>query len=113
MKVMTKFEIRRTWCLGFKKYLDAIELLKRVAKAAERLNRHPDVEPQYVNLALRLTTHDAGNKVTERQLRLAEEIQKAVEESKDNLAQCPQPRNPTPLSSAAAGSLHLTGRVRL
>jgi Pterin-4a-carbinolamine dehydratase len=61
MKAMTKFEIRRTWCLGFKKYLDAIEFLKRVAEAAERLNLHPDVGPQYVNLALRLTTHDAGN----------------------------------------------------
>jgi 4a-hydroxytetrahydrobiopterin dehydratase len=84
---MARFEIRRTWCLGFKKYLDAIEFLKRVAEAAERLNRHPDVELHYVNLALRLTTNDAGNKVTEKQLRLAEEIQKAVEESKDNLAQ--------------------------
>ena len=36
---------------------------------------------------MRLTTHDAGNKVTEKQPRLAEEIQKAVEESKDNLAE--------------------------
>jgi hypothetical protein len=51
--------------------------------------------------------------VTEKQLRLAEEIQKAVEESKDNLAQYPQPRNPTPLSSAAAGLLHPTDRVSL
>jgi 4a-hydroxytetrahydrobiopterin dehydratase len=48
------------------KYLDAIEFLKRVAEAAERLNRHPDVELHYVNLALRLTTHDAGNKVTKK-----------------------------------------------
>jgi 4a-hydroxytetrahydrobiopterin dehydratase len=87
MKVMTRFEIRRTWCLGFKKYLDAIEFLRRVAETAERLNRHPDVELLYVNLALRLTAHDAGNKLTEKHLRLAEEIQKAGEESKDNLAQ--------------------------
>jgi pterin-4a-carbinolamine dehydratase len=36
---------------------------------------------------LRPTTHDAGNRVTEKQLRLAEEIQKAVEGSKDKLAQ--------------------------
>jgi len=39
MKVMTWFEIRRT-CLGFKKYLDVVEFLKRVAEAAERLNHH-------------------------------------------------------------------------
>jgi 4a-hydroxytetrahydrobiopterin dehydratase len=35
--------------LKFKKYLDTIEFLKRVAEAAERLNHHPDVEPRYVN----------------------------------------------------------------
>ena len=70
MRVMTRFEIRRT-CLGFKN-MDAIEFLKRAAEAAERLNRHPNVELHYVNLTLRLTTHDAGNKVTEKDLRLAE-----------------------------------------
>jgi 4a-hydroxytetrahydrobiopterin dehydratase len=72
--------------LKFKKYLDAVEFLRRVAEAAERLNHHPDVELRYVNLALRLTTHDAGNKVTEKDLRLAEEIQKIVEEFRDKLA---------------------------
>jgi 4a-hydroxytetrahydrobiopterin dehydratase len=45
------------------------------------------VEPQYVNLALRLTTHNAGNKVTEKDLRLAGETQKAVEEFRERLAQ--------------------------
>jgi 4a-hydroxytetrahydrobiopterin dehydratase len=73
--------------LKFKKYLDAVEFLRRVAEAAERLNHHPDVELRYVNLALRLTTHEAGNKVTEKDLRLAEEIQKIVEEFRDRLAQ--------------------------
>jgi len=68
----------------FKKHLDAIEFLRRVAEATERLTTF---QLLYVNLTLRLTTHDAGNKVTEKQLRLAEEIQKAVEESKGNLAQ--------------------------
>ena len=71
--------------LKFKRYLDAVEFLSRVAEAAERLNHHPDVELRYVNLALRLTTH-AGNKVTEKDLRLAEEIQKIVEEFRDRLA---------------------------
>jgi hypothetical protein len=55
-----------------------------VAEATERLTT---IQLLYVNPTLRLTTHNAGNKVTEKQLRLAEEIQKAVEESKDNLAQ--------------------------
>ena len=64
-----------------------MEFLRRVAEAAERLNHHPDVELRYVNLALRLTTHDAGNKVTEKDLRLAEELQKIVEDFRDKLAQ--------------------------
>jgi 4a-hydroxytetrahydrobiopterin dehydratase len=45
------------------------------------------VEPQYVNLALGLTTHNAGNKVTKKDLRLAGETQKAVEELRDMLSQ--------------------------
>jgi 4a-hydroxytetrahydrobiopterin dehydratase len=69
--------------------LDAIEFLKRVAEPAERLNRHPDVE--HVGYReprpLRLTTHDAGNKVTKKDLRLAGETQKAVEEFREMLAQ--------------------------
>jgi len=96
--------------LKFKKYLDAIEFLRRVAEAAEQLNHHPDVELRYVNLTLRLTTHDAGNKVTDKELRPAEEIQKIVEDFRDKQ---PRLRNPAPLSSAAARSLYPTNRVRL
>jgi len=73
--------------LKFRRYLDAIEFLRRVAEVAERLNHHPDVELRYVNLTLRLTTHDAGNRVTERDLEMAGEIQKLVEEFRDRLAQ--------------------------
>ena len=53
----------------FKKYLDTIEFLRRVAEATERLTT---IQLLYVNLTLRLTTHDANNKVTEKQLRLTE-----------------------------------------
>jgi hypothetical protein len=40
-----------------------------------------------VNLALRLTTHDASNKVTKKGLLLAGETQKAVEEFREMPAQ--------------------------
>jgi len=93
--------------------MDAIEFLKRAAEAAERLNRHPDVELHYVNLAPRLTTHNASNKVTKKDLRLAGETQKAVEEFREMLAQWPRLRNSPPLSSAAAESLYPTNGVRL
>jgi pterin-4-alpha-carbinolamine dehydratase (EC 4.2.1.96) len=61
--------------LKFKKYLDAVEFLRRVAEAAERLNHHPDVELRYVNLALRLTTHDAETR-SRRRPAAGREIQK-------------------------------------
>jgi 4a-hydroxytetrahydrobiopterin dehydratase len=85
MKVMARFD-KANMVSRVQKYLVAIEFLKRVAEAAERLNRHPDVELHCVNLALRLTTHDAGNKVTKKDLRLAGETQKAVEEFREMLA---------------------------
>jgi 4a-hydroxytetrahydrobiopterin dehydratase len=97
--------------LKFKRYLDAIEFLKRVAEAAERLNHHPDVELRYVNLTLRLTTHDAGNKVTERDLQLAEEIQKnsgGVQRRASSVAPAPQPR-----ASAQRRALHPADGARL
>lgn len=69
--------------IKFKTYIDAVKFLTYLAEVAERLGHHPDVELKYTNLILRLTTHDAGNKVTERDLALAREIDKLIEAHKD------------------------------
>ncbi len=57
--------------LRFKTYMDAVRFLTRLAGIAERLGHHPEVELRDTNLALRITTHDAGNKISERDLALA------------------------------------------
>jgi 4a-hydroxytetrahydrobiopterin dehydratase len=69
--------------LRFKTYMDAVWFLTRLAEIAERLGHHPEVELRYTNLALRLTTHDAGNKISERDLALAREIDRLVEAHRD------------------------------
>ncbi|MFZ8808381.1 MAG: hypothetical protein ACO2PN_09790 [Pyrobaculum sp.] len=68
----------------FKKYLDAIEFLRRVAEATERLNHHPaplrKPNPEAHRPRRRQQDHREAPAA-------GGEIQKAVEESKDKLAQ--------------------------
>jgi 4a-hydroxytetrahydrobiopterin dehydratase len=39
---------------------DAIELVRRIADAAEDLNHHPDIDIRWRTLHLTLSTHDRG-----------------------------------------------------
>ncbi|GBC71416.1 Putative pterin-4-alpha-carbinolamine dehydratase [Candidatus Calditenuaceae archaeon HR02] len=59
-------------------FAESLSLLNRIAKAAERMGHHPDVELGYGYLRLRLTTHDAGG-LTVRDFRLAESIEKIID----------------------------------
>jgi len=58
----------------FKDFREAVGFLVRVAFEAESMNHHPQIENVYNNVTLRLTTHDAGNNVTQKDLDLAERI---------------------------------------
>ena len=64
-------------CEGFPK---AIELVNAVAAIAQRLDHHPDILIQYDKATFTLSSHDAGG-VTERDLKLAKEIDAAAERS--------------------------------
>ncbi|AET33202.1 4a-hydroxytetrahydrobiopterin dehydratase [Pyrobaculum ferrireducens] len=72
--------------LRFKTYIDAVRFLTHLAEIAERHGHHPDVELKYTNLVLRLTTHDAGNKITDRDLALAKEIDRLIEAHRDAIS---------------------------
>ena len=48
----------------------------RVAFEAEALNHHPEWTNVYNRVAIRLNTHDAGGKVTRKDVELAQRIQK-------------------------------------
>jgi len=52
-----------------------IEFVNRVAKAADAMNHHPDIDIRYTKVTCTLSTHDAGG-ITELDLTLAAEIEK-------------------------------------
>ena len=61
---------------AFASFADGIAFVNRVAKAADRMNHHPDIDIRYTKITCVLSTHDAGG-VTESDLALAQEIEKA------------------------------------
>lgn len=44
----------------FVDFMDGIKFLNRVAKLAEGMNHHPDIDIRYNQIRLTLTTHDEG-----------------------------------------------------
>jgi 4a-hydroxytetrahydrobiopterin dehydratase len=62
----------------FDRYLDGIRFVRAVAEAAETLNHHPDFHVGYRKVTVTCTTHDAS-RVTDKDLRLAEEIERLVQ----------------------------------
>ena len=60
----------------FKDFQEAFAFMTRVAFLAEGANHHPKWSNVYNQVTIELTTHDAGNTVTEKDRSLA----KAIEE---------------------------------
>jgi 4a-hydroxytetrahydrobiopterin dehydratase len=58
----------------FKDFQEAFAFMTRVAFLAEALNHHPNWSNVYNKVIIELTTHDAGNKITEKDRKLAEAI---------------------------------------
>ena len=55
-------------------FREAMSFLIRVAFEAEALGHHPEIYNVYKTVELALTTHDAGNKVTVKDVELAATI---------------------------------------
>jgi 4a-hydroxytetrahydrobiopterin dehydratase len=60
----------------FKDFVSAWGFMNKVALLAEKMDHHPDWSNVYNKVSIRLTTHDAGNKITDKDRKLAEEIDK-------------------------------------
>lgn len=60
----------------FKNFSEAFAFMTRVALAAEKMNHHPDWSNVYNKVEINLNTHDAGDIVTDRDRKLAAEIDK-------------------------------------
>src|SRR4051812_16781548 len=60
----------------FGSFREAFSFMTRVGFEAEELNPHPEWTNVYNRGVVRLTTHDAGDKVTAKDVELATRIQK-------------------------------------
>ncbi|MEO8859823.1 MAG: 4a-hydroxytetrahydrobiopterin dehydratase [Ginsengibacter sp.] len=58
----------------FKNFSEAFAFMTRVALAAEKMDHHPKWMNEYNKLEIWLSSHDAGNKVTERDHKLSKII---------------------------------------
>lgn len=65
-KLYQKFE--------FKNFIEAFGFITQVAILAEKANHHPTFTNTYNKVEIMLTTHDAGNTVTDKDLQLAAQI---------------------------------------
>lgn len=61
---------------SFENFQEAFAFMTRVAFLAEAHNHHPNWSNVYNQVRIELTTHDAGNVVTEKDRKLAKEIDK-------------------------------------
>lgn len=60
----------------FNNFIEAFGFMTKVALAAEKMNHHPSWSNTYNKVEIILSTHDAGNTVTEKDRKLSVEIDK-------------------------------------
>src|SRR5882762_153970 len=60
----------------FGSFREAMSFMVRVGFEAEAMDHHPEWTNVYNRVAIRLNTHDAGGKVTAKDVELAKRIQK-------------------------------------
>lgn len=66
-------KLKKTYKL--KDFRAAISFMVRMAFFAEELNHHPELSNVYNTVKVALTTHDAGDQVTEMDMKLAKAIE--------------------------------------
>lgn len=71
-------QLRRTF--EFKDFVEAWGFMTKVAMLAEKMNHHPNWSNVYNTVEIALTSHDAGNTVTERDHKLAKKIDQLLGE---------------------------------
>ncbi|GAB1445231.1 MAG: 4a-hydroxytetrahydrobiopterin dehydratase [Cyclobacteriaceae bacterium] len=72
MWIEENHKLKKTY--QFKDFSEAFAFMTRVAILAEKMNHHPNWSNVYNRVSIELSTHDAGNIVTEKDRKLAEAI---------------------------------------
>lgn len=62
----------------FADFSEAFAFMTRVAMLAETANHHPEWSNVYRTVKIRLTSHDAGNRVTDKDIDLALQINRLI-----------------------------------
>jgi 4a-hydroxytetrahydrobiopterin dehydratase len=62
----------------FKDFKAALKFINQVGDLSEAQNHHPEIFNVYNKVSLSLTTHDAGNTITEKDLTLANSIDQLI-----------------------------------
>ena len=62
----------------FKNFIEAFGFMTKVAILAEKANHHPWWSNVYNSVEIKLTTHDAGNTITEKDRSLAKQIDELI-----------------------------------
>ena len=76
MKNWKEEDNKLTKSFEFKDFVEAFGFMSQVALIAEKMNHHPDWSNVYNKVDIELQTHDAGNKVTDKDRKLAAAIDK-------------------------------------
>jgi 4a-hydroxytetrahydrobiopterin dehydratase len=62
----------------FKNFVEAFSFMTQVALIAEKMDHHPNWSNVYNTVVIELSTHDAGDTVTEKDRKLAHEIDRIL-----------------------------------
>jgi len=62
--------------LKFKDFVQAFGFMTSVAILSEKHNHHPEWSNVYNTIKIKLTTHDAGNTITDKDRKLSDAIEK-------------------------------------
>ena len=74
----TEVDNHLTKSFTFKDFSEAFAFMTRVAIIAEKMNHHPTWTNTWNKVTFELSTHDAGNTVTDRDRKLAEAIDRLI-----------------------------------
>lgn len=68
----------------FENFVQAFGFMSSVAIIAEKQNHHPEWSNVYNKVKIKLTTHDAGNTITKKDIKLSKAIKKLYNTYKFN-----------------------------